>query len=117
MARLGEGRALLFLAAVNILTAILPAVHHGTDDPMTTTCSGTIGRRLLVASASMIAVLNITFAQPIAPQDYERDTRRLVVNADGSITYIEPFGPGLTNRLEYHSRPRHTIDLYSHKPD
>jgi hypothetical protein len=56
-------------------------------------------------------------SQAAGPQDYDRDAQRLVVNADGSITYIEPFGPGSTNRFEYRSRPRHTIDLYSHKPD
>ena len=68
-----------------------------------------------------IAVLVASTMCTLAAQTNERkigdpDGQQLVVNADGSINYYESFGPALESRLEYRSKPRPTIDIYSRRP-
>jgi hypothetical protein len=47
----------------------------------------------------------------------EQEGQRLVINADGSISYVEPFGSANESLLEYKSKPRPTIDLLMYVPN
>jgi hypothetical protein len=49
-----------------------------------------------------------------SPNRSDQEAQRLVINADGSISYVEPFGSANESLLEYRSKPRPTIDLISY---
>jgi len=112
----GTPADLLFPTSMDILLALHSGHHPSWEFHMPTAICRTL-RAFLCTPAVILLVPFLLRAQAAAPQDFERDSQRLVVNADGSLTYIEPFGPARENRLEYHNKPRPTIDLYSHKPD
>lgn len=51
------------------------------------------------------------------PLHAEQEAPRLVLNADGSINYSEPFGQANEGLLQYKSKPRPTIDLLTYLPN
>jgi hypothetical protein len=59
---------------------------------------------------------SITYAQDTPPHP-EQEAQQLVINADGSINYIEPFGQANESLLQYKSKPRPTIDLLTYLPN
>lgn len=63
-----------------------------------------------------LVVVSNSWAQN-PPARSEQEAQRLVINADGSVNYIEPFGASNESLLEYKSKPRPAIELLSYLPN
>ena len=84
---------------MNLSTIRAPAIH----------CANLtrVGLAIVLASAGSLAQ-DGQGIQGERRSDYER----LVVNADGSLVYVEPLDTTLLNRLEYTNRLRPTLEIF-----
>jgi len=70
-------------------------------------------QRRFASLLSLSILVSCSAMSQMTESPTEGETQQLIINADGSINYYEPFGPKHESLLEYRTKPRPTIDLIS----